>query len=62
VQTTFWPQFGGSIMDGGATMKLARSLLEFLNHAEMKVAQPTLELVAYANQVRSLQAFHYDCR
>jgi hypothetical protein len=58
VQTTFWPNFGGSVLDGGATTKLVVSVLEFLNHAELKIVQPTLQLAAFAKQVRSLRAYH----
>jgi len=58
VQTAFWPQFGGSILDGGATMKLAQAVLGFLNHAELKVVQPKLQVAPFAKQIRSLRAFH----
>jgi hypothetical protein len=58
VQTTFWPKFGGSVLDGGMTMKLAQSVLEFLNHAEIKVERPTMQLAAFAKEIRSLRAYH----
>jgi hypothetical protein len=58
VQTAFWPRLGGSLIDGGATMKLALSVLEFLNHAEIKAENPTQQIAAFANEVRSLRAYH----
>jgi hypothetical protein len=58
VQTTFWPRFGGSLLDGGPTMKLALSVLEWLNHAEIKAEQPTAQLASFADQIRSLRAYH----
>jgi hypothetical protein len=57
VQTTFWPQWGGS-PQGGATLRLALSLLQDLNHAERKVADPALQASPLAKQVRSLRAYH----
>lgn len=58
VQTCFWPQFGGSAVDGGETMKLALSVLAYLNHAELRVADSKLQIPAIARQIRSLRAFH----
>jgi demethylmacrocin O-methyltransferase len=57
-QTTFWPQFGGSVLDGGPTMKLALSVIEFIHHAEIRIEQPKLQLATFAEQVRSLRAYH----
>ncbi len=58
VQTTFFRQFGGSVVDGGGTMKLAMAALGWLNHAEVKIADPKAKMPAFANQVRSLRAHH----
>lgn len=58
IQTAFWPQFGGSILHGGDTVKLARTLIECLNHAELVVFDRTHALPAFAKQVRSFHAFH----
>ena len=35
VQTAFWPNSGGSTMHGGETIKLTRTIIECLNHAEI---------------------------
>lgn len=58
VQTTFWPNFGGSALDGGATMGLARMVLEYLNHAEIKAIQPQRQISDFAKSIRSLRAYH----
>lgn len=58
VQTCFWPSFGGSVLDGGATMALARLALEHLNHAEIKVAQPKLQVTDFAKSICSFHAYH----
>jgi len=58
VQTAFWPEYGGSVLDGGETMKLVTRLVECLNHAEIKVVQPSGQVASFASQVRSLRAFH----
>jgi hypothetical protein len=58
VQTTFWPRFGGSVIDGGPTSKLALAMLAYLNHAEIKVQDPKVPLAPFAHQVRSMRAFH----
>jgi tetratricopeptide (TPR) repeat protein len=58
IQTAFWPQFGGSILHGGDTVKLARTLIECLNHAELVVFDQTRALPAFAKQVKSFRAFH----
>ena len=56
-QTAFWPDFGGA-PDGSDTMKLATTILALLNHAEIKVAQPNLQIDPIFQQVRSLRAYH----
>lgn len=57
VQTTFWPETGGS-RQGGATMELALSLLRDLNHAEIAAAQPDAPTRDWANRVRAVRAYH----
>jgi hypothetical protein len=58
IQTAFLPAFGGSISDGGATLKLVQTLIECLNHAEIAVADRSRQFPAYAKQIKSLRAFH----
>jgi hypothetical protein len=58
VQTTFFESYGGSVSGGGGTMELALSLLRCLNHAEIKAADPKSQFPAFADQVRSLRAYH----
>jgi hypothetical protein len=58
VQTTFWPMFGGSPVDGGATMALGATLLRWLNHAEISVALPGSEPPPIARIIKSVRAFH----
>jgi tetratricopeptide (TPR) repeat protein len=58
VQTAYWPQWGGSAPDGGLTMKLARSVLENLNHAEISAILPDWQPSATANIVRSFHVYH----
>jgi hypothetical protein len=57
VQSTFWPDFGGS-PDGGATMGLARAMLEHLNHAEIQVGQPKRQVSDLVKSIRSFRAWH----
>jgi hypothetical protein len=57
VQTTFWPETGGS-RQGGATMELALQLLRDLNHAEIAAAQPEAQPSQWANRVRAVRAYH----
>jgi hypothetical protein len=57
VQTTFWPQFGGSAL-GGATMRLAMALLENLHHAEIQVAHPTRHIDELSTSIRAFHAYH----
>ena len=58
VQTTFWPNFGGSALDGGATMHLGRAILEHLNHAEIKIVQPGRQVSDLVKSIRSFHAWH----
>jgi hypothetical protein len=58
VQTSFWPQWGGSLADGGATMLLAGSMLHHLNYAEIKIAKPDIQVMELSKWVRSLRAYH----
>jgi hypothetical protein len=57
VQTTFWPQFGGSAL-GGAVMRFAMAILEDLHHAEIAVAHPTRHIDDVAKSIRAFHAFH----
>lgn len=57
-QTAFWPQFGGSILHGGDTVKLARTLIECLNHAEVAVVDRAHAFPIFARQIKSFHAFH----
>jgi tetratricopeptide (TPR) repeat protein len=58
MQTAFWPQFGGSFLHGGDTVKLARTAIECLNHAEIVVADRTHAFPPFAKQIKSFRAFH----
>lgn len=58
VQTAFWPNFGGSLLRGGDTIKLARTLIEYLNHAEICIYDRYRSVPNYAWQVRALHAYH----
>jgi hypothetical protein len=58
VQTTFWPRFGGSTMRGGDTLKLAHTVLECLNHAEIAVGGGSHALPSFARQIKMFRAFH----
>ncbi len=57
-QTSLWEKWGGSLSNGGATMQLARALMDSLNFAEAAVAAPNLKIDDAVKTVRSLQAFH----
>jgi demethylmacrocin O-methyltransferase len=57
VQTTFWPEFGGSL-DGGDTMRLAQTILKHLNHAEIQIVQPDRPVPDVARSIRSFRAWH----
>ncbi len=58
VQTAFWPQYGGSPAGGGETLKLAQSILEGLNHAEVRVAASDWQPSATAATIKSFRAHH----
>jgi hypothetical protein len=58
VQSTFLPQFGGSALDGGGTMQLARVILEHLHHAEIQLVQPGRRVGDLARSIRSFRAWH----
>jgi hypothetical protein len=58
VQTAFWPQYGGSPAGGGETLKLAQSILEGLNHAEVRVAASDWTPLASAKSIKAFRAFH----
>lgn len=58
VQTAFWPNFGGSTMHVGDTVKLTRTIIECLNHAEIAVADRSHSFPAFAGQIKALRAFH----
>jgi tetratricopeptide (TPR) repeat protein len=58
VQTSFLPQFGGSVLDGGATMYLAKTILEHLNHAEIKIVHPKRQVADFVKCIRSFRAYH----
>jgi Methyltransferase domain len=57
VQTTFWPEYGGSPA-GGATMRLVLTLLRDLNHAELAVVQSAQPASEWAKHVRAVRAYH----
>ena len=57
-QTAFWPQFGGSILHGGDTMKLVRTLIECLNHAELAVVDRSRAFPPFARQIKAFRAVH----
>jgi cephalosporin hydroxylase len=58
VQSTFLPQSGGSVLDGGGTMHLARAILEHLHHAEIQIVQPNRRVSDFAKSIRSFRAWH----
>ena len=58
VQTAFWPNFGGSMKHGGQTVKLTRTIIECLNHAEIAVADRSHSFPTFAKQIKALRAFH----
>jgi hypothetical protein len=58
VQTAFWPNFGGSIMHGGETVRLTRTIIECLNHAEIAVVSGSQSFPPFAKQIKALRAFH----
>lgn len=58
VQTAFWPNFGGTAVTGGETLKLAQSILQSLNYREILVAAPEWKEPAIAPTIRSFRAYH----
>jgi tetratricopeptide (TPR) repeat protein len=58
MQTTFWPLHGGSISRDGATMKLARTIVECLNHAEISIVDRSYSFPPFVRQIKALRAFH----
>jgi tetratricopeptide (TPR) repeat protein len=58
VQTAFWPDFGGSMLHGGDMIKLARTAIECVNHAELAVVNASRTLPTFAQQVKAFRAFH----
>ncbi|MGD0025113.1 MAG: hypothetical protein ABSC37_10905 [Xanthobacteraceae bacterium] len=58
VQTAFWPHFGGSILHGGDTLKLARTVIECLNHAEIAVVDRSHSFPLFAKEIKAFRAFH----
>jgi Methyltransferase domain len=58
VQTAFWPNHGGSIIHGGETVRLTRTIIECLNHVEIVVADRSHPFPTFAPQVKALRAFH----
>jgi hypothetical protein len=58
MQTAFWPQFGGSILHGGDTVKLARTVIECLNHAEIAIVDRSHSFPSFAKQIKAFRAFH----
>jgi hypothetical protein len=58
VQTAFWPNFGGSTLHGGETVRLTRTIIECLNHAEIAVADRSHSFPPFARQIKALRAFH----
>jgi tetratricopeptide (TPR) repeat protein len=58
VQTAFWPNFGGSSLHGGDMVKLARTAIECINHAELAVVKASHTLPMFARQVKTFRAFH----
>jgi demethylmacrocin O-methyltransferase len=58
VQTCFLPQFGGSVLDGGATMDLAKMILEHVNHVEIMIVQPKRQVADFVKSIRSFRAYH----
>ena len=58
VQTAFWPKYGGSPRTGGDTFALAQSILQALNHAEVRLAAPDWQPPPVASTVRAFRAYH----
>jgi len=58
VQTAFWPHLGGSALHGGEVLKLVRSIVEYLHHAEIAVVDRSHVPPLIATQVKALRVFH----
>lgn len=58
IQTAFWPAFGGSMLHGAETMKLARTVIECINHADLAAVGGAGALPAFAKQIKSFRAVH----
>jgi hypothetical protein len=58
VQTAFWPAYGGSPNGGGETLKLAQSILEGLNHVEVRAAAANWSPLSGTDRIRSFRAYH----
>jgi hypothetical protein len=58
VQTAFWANFGGSRLHGGETVKLARTAIECVNHAELAVVNGSQSLPIFATQIKAFRAVH----
>jgi hypothetical protein len=58
IQTAFWPHFGGSMLHGGDTLKLVRTIVQCLNHAEIALVDRSPSLPPFARQIKSLRALH----
>jgi|GEM_PF-2142951 len=58
VQTWFFPRYGGSLRQDGTPTALFDSIFEKLNHAEIKIAEPTAQFEDIARHIRSLRAYH----
>lgn len=58
VQTAFWPRFGGTLVEGGETLKLANAILQAINYAEITVAAPHWRPPTIASTIRSFRAYH----
>jgi hypothetical protein len=58
VQTTFWPQYGGSPEGGGETLRLARVILEGLNHVEIRAVAANWTPMPGTDRIKSFRAYH----
>ena len=58
VQTAFWPRFGGSMLHGGDTVKLARMVIECLKQSGITVADRSHSFPSFAKQIKAFRAFH----
>lgn len=58
MQTAFWPHFGGSMLHGGEIMKLVRTVIECLNHAEISIVDRSHAFPPFAKKIKSFRAYH----